>query len=654
MENNNSYSIINIKLSAHKTPEFKEEKQKDWVIYGTDRTNDSKGKNYYNNYGLYLNYLYNRSSKQNAFINGKVHYICGNGVGFDTNGLTIEDISKANEFLNKPNQNGDTLNDVIKKCVLDKKNYGGFYREIIPNKSGTGFEELHMPWNNLRVSKDGKGYFYSKDWTKSRQSKEDTGLEFIPNFDPDKKQPRSILCYKEYRPDLGYYPLPDWIASAVYAEIDVEVSNYRLNSIKGGFNVGTIISFNNGKPTLEDKETVESGLKGKFEGTDQANSMMITFSASKDSAPTVLRLAPQNVDEQLDGLNDQVMQELIIGHRVTNPALVGIQTSSKLGNTDGDSITKSFELLKNSYIIPNQREVETAFNYTLKLRGFSPRIFLKEVPPVDQSVTSEQKWEVMSENEKREFAGLPPIEEKVKPVISSTVHRFKDDCCDHSFSSDEEQFAEESVEVFRQVGEDIDGYEFVTKEFIFSEITADSIFESEITNYQFDILDGDVKILYRNIIDLLKKDPLMPNDVIAKTLKVPLNRVTVAIKRLVSDGAINVSEKKSGDEKSEVRTPTKEAVKITQDQGSKTGELKIMYTYEPRPGLKPLLETTRPFCRKLIESKKLFTRQQIEQISSIVGFDVWTKRGGWWTQKGGAVTTPFCRHVWVQNVVRKK
>ena len=83
MEKDNLYNFISLKLSAHKTPVFKEEKQKDWVIYGAE-----KGE-YYNNYPAYLTYLYNRSSKQNAFINGKVHYICGNGIGFDATGLTV-------------------------------------------------------------------------------------------------------------------------------------------------------------------------------------------------------------------------------------------------------------------------------------------------------------------------------------------------------------------------------------------------------------------------------------------------------------------------------------------------------------------------------------------------------------------------------------
>lgn len=654
MENNGLYPIISVKLAAHKTPEFKEEKQKDWVIYGTDREpiKSLGGKSFYNNYGGYLDYLCNRSSKQNAFINGKVHYICGNGWDFDRTGLTLAQITEAHNFLNESNENGDDLSEETYKIVQDIERYGGAYIEIVYKKSGNDFAHAHMSWNSLRLSKDGKGFWYSKDWTKPKQSKEDTDLEYIPKYDPEKKQARSILYYYEYRPDLQYYPLPNYIASAVYAEIDVEMSNYRLNAIKSGFNAGTILNFNNGKPQEGEKEVVEGKVKEKFEGTDRANSLLITFNANKDSAPTIEHLTPQNVDEQLNALNEQVMQELIVGHRIPNPILVGIKTSGELGASN--EVADSFELWKNGYIKPKQRVIEKFFNFLLEQKGFKHRLFLKEVRPADERPTPEQKFEVMTEEEKREWAGLPPLPEKPKQVVSSTVHRFNSDCCDHHFSEEEDDIAERDIEVFRQFGEDLDGYELMHRKYVFGEVDEDKMFEDEIKNYSFDILEGDVKLLYRNILDLLNKDPLMPNEVIAKTLKTSLNRINVAVARLVSDGAISVGQKVSGDEKSETRTPTKEADKVLNKQGSSVGELKIMYTYEPRPGLRPVIENTRPFCRKLMESKKLFTRQQIENVSRIVGYDVWTKRGGWWTQKGGAVTTPFCRHVWVQNVVRKK
>jgi len=646
MDNSNLYEVINLKLQAHKTPVFKEEKSKEWIIYGADREGG-----YYNNYPAYLLYLYNRSSKHNAFINGKVLYICGAGVGFDSEGLTLQDIAMANDFLNKENSNFDTLKDIVKKCVLDKKLFGGYYLEIIWNKAGTSFETLHFPYNNLRKAKDADGYWYSKDWSKQKQSKEETGLEYIELFDPEKPSARQIFVSKEYRPDLDAYPLPDYVASTVYAEVDVELSNYRLNAIKSGFNAGTILNFANGRPTQEERETIESKLKEKFTSTDRANSLLITFSQSESSKPTIEHLTPQNVDEQLNGLNDQVIQELIIGHHIPNPMLVGIKTAGELGTKD--QINDSYELYKNTYIIPNQKEIERDFNYLLKLKGFTNRIYLKELDPIEEQLPIEEKIKVMTQNEVREMYGLPPIEEEVKPVVSRAVHHFEEHDCEQCFTSNESEI-DEIIDIFRMHGEDADKFEIVDKRFMFGAQSIDSVFEHEVKNYSFDILEGDVKTLYRSILELLTKDSLIDNKTIADTLRVSEKRIETAMERLVEDGAIETKVKNTGGEKKAIRVPTEESKNVLRKQGSNVEDIKIMYTYEPRPGLKPLLKTSREFCVKLINQKKIYTRAQIEQISGIVGWDVWAERGGYWRRKGTDVVTPFCRHIWVQNVVRIK
>ena len=646
MDNSNLYEVINLKLQAHKTPVFKEEKSKEWIIYGADKEGG-----YYNNYPAYLLYLYNRSSKHNAFINGKVLYICGAGVGFDSEGLTLQDIAMANDFINKENSNFDTLKDIVKKCVLDKKLFGGYYLEIIWNKAGTSFETLHFPYNNLRKAKDAEGYWYSKDWSKQKQSKEETGLEYIDLFDPEKPSARQIFVSKEYRPDLDAYPLPDYVASTVYAEVDVELSNYRLNAIKSGFNAGTILNFANGRPTQEERETIESKLKEKFTSTDRANSLLITFSQSESSKPTIEHLKPQNVDEQLNGLNDQVIQELIIGHHIPNPMLVGIKTAGELGTKD--QINDSYELYKNTYIIPNQKEIERDFNYLLKLKGFSNRIYLKELDPIEEQLPIEEKIKVMTQNEVREMYGLPPIEEEVKPVVSRAVHHFEEHDCEQCFTSNESE-VDEIIDIFRMHGEDADKYEIVDKRFMFGAQSIDSVFEHEVKNYSFDILEGDVKTLYRSILELLTKDSLIENKTIADTLRVSEKRVNTAIEKLIEDGAIETKVKESGGLKKAIRVPTEEAKNVLRKQGSNVDNVKIMYTYEPRPGLKPLIKTSREFCVKLINQKKIYTRAQIEQISGIVGWDVWAERGGYWRRKGTDVVTPFCRHIWVQNVVRIK
>jgi DNA-binding Lrp family transcriptional regulator len=632
---NNIYDVINLKMQAHKTPVFKEEKSKEWIIYGAEKEGG-----YYNNYPAYLLYLFNRSSKHNAFINGKVLYICGAGVGFDSSGLSIEDIARANDFINKENTNFDTLKDIVKKCVLDKKLFGGYYLEVIWNKAGNNFELLHFPYNNLRKAKDAEGYWYSKDWSKMKQTPEDTDLEYIPLFDPEKPSARQIFVSKEYRPDLDAYPLPDYVASAVYAEIDVELSNYRLNAIKSGFNAGTILNFSNGRPTEEEKEEIEARLKEKFTGTDRANSLLISFSGNRDSAPTIEHLTPQNVDAQLTELNEQVIQELIIGHHIPNPMLVGIKTAGELGSKD--QINDSYELYKNTYVIPNQREIEKDFNYLLKLKGFSNRIYLKELDPIEEQLPIEEKIKVMTKNEVREMYSLPPIEEEVKPIVSSAIHRFEDQCCEHEFTSESE--VDEVIELFKLFGEDSENFEIIEKKPLDKDGKFD--FAVEVSPLS--------KSLIRDILVLLDKDPLMDNKTIADTLRIREERVNDLINQMVKDKILNIKDIKSGGQSKAIRMPEKSAVREAKKIGADTEEYKVVYSYEWRPGVKPDIRNSREFCAKLLRVNKMYTRKQIEQISNIVGWDVWNFRGGWWSRKGGKTRTPFCRHIWSANTVKIK
>ncbi len=75
----------------------------------------------------------------------------------------------------------------------------------------------------------------------------------------------------------------------------------------------------------------------------------------------------------------------------------------------------------------------------------------------------------MTKNEVREMYGLPPIEEEVKPIVSSAIHRF-DDTCEHAFTSESE--VDEIIDVFILFGDDVTNYEIVeediNKEFSFA------------------------------------------------------------------------------------------------------------------------------------------------------------------------------------------
>jgi hypothetical protein len=52
---------------------------------------------------------------------------------------------------------------------------------------------------------------------------------------------------------------------------------------------------------------------------------------------------------------------------------------------------------------------------------------------------------------------------------------------------------------------------------------------------------------------------------------------------------------------------------------------------------------SRPFCKKMIELNRVYTRQEIESISAMVGYSVWDRKGG-----------EGCRHRWVKQTIFKK
>ena len=80
----------------------------------------------------------------------------------------------------------------------------------------------------------------------------------------------------------------------------------------------------------------------------------------------------------------------------------------------------------------------------------------------------------------------------------------------------------------------------------------------------------------------------------------------------------------------------------------------VRYSYQERIGVPPVKTQSRDFCKRLLGLNRLYTRQEIEQISIRINRDVWKYRGGWYTNPETGATTPYCRHIWNQQLVIKR
>jgi hypothetical protein len=647
----------------HKVPLFIENKSQQWVSYGVE-----------NDYPNYLLNLYRRSAKHNAIVNGKVGYIVGKGW------TSEEETPAAKAFLDSPTFPNayDSMNDLTQKLTLDMEIYNGFALEVTWSRGGGIAEICHVDFHRVRADKDEK-MFYVYDWYDEyevRQFPQLNQVNQIPAFNPDNRIGKQLFYYRAYSAGVKVYPLPEYLGGTAYIELDVEIANFHVNNIKNNFWGSYLINFPNGIPTPEESDAIERQMKMKFGGTDNAGRFLVNFSDSPETKPELTPLTPSDLDKQFDILNKTVQQEIFVAHRVTSPMLFGVKTEGQLGGRA--EMVESYEIFKATYIEDRVQRIERSVNYLASFNGVTG-LKLQPTEPISEQLTEAALLQILSRDELREKAGYEPDlttpapAETVAPqemgnsVLAGlsasqqdkmlrVVRKYsKGDLTKEQatimlqgfglpaeqvdlflgepmeFNSDEDKFEQ----VAMQFGVDADGYQVLRSKPVRFE--ADNSLLAE-----FMEVEPENKELDKKILAEIKRTKKVDADQISRKLDVPLEKVSERIEYLISKGRVTIQDRVARI----ADTPDTEAEEA----------FEIRYRYDLRPdatGAK-VIDTTRDFCRTLIRLNKLYTRQDIDQMSSIMGFSVWERRGGWYTLPGTDISRPSCRHIWQQQIVVRK
>ncbi len=171
-----------------------------------------------------------------------------------------------------------------------------------------------------------------------------------------------------------------------------------------------------------------------------------------------------------------------------------------------------------------------------------------------------------------------------------------------------------------------------------------------IKSMKFDEVDmsfADLSQVDSNILDQLRKDKRANAKTIAEAINTSPEYVQKRINELVKSGVLKQDTKKVGIDKIIETSINPETIDFRPKP--ETVDVYVKYSYEVKPGAGPeLIPTSRPFCKKLIELDRLYTRAEIETISQRLGYSVFDRGGGFWGDK------PSCRHEWRRNLVIKK
>lgn len=606
-----------LNFGAHKVPTFKEARGKDWILFGDEGE-------YKNRYPEYLLNLYRRSAKHHAIINSKKDYVVGQGWSVDAEGLDTMGLARLQQFIQEPNQY-ESLNDILEKVALDYELYNGFALEIVYNQLNDKIAAIyHADFARYRSNEDGSCYYYSEDWKKHNPV-----VEKIDAFDWKNPSGKQLLYVKGYSPDCKYYPLPTYLGSTGYIELDVEIANFHLNAVKNNFVGGTIVSFYNGEPTLEEQEEIERQIKDKFTGTDNANSIVLNFADSRDRGVEIQQLNGNDFDKRFDILNKTVQREIYAGHQVTDPALFGIKEDGIF--TSRNQLVDSFELFQNTYVNNRQQFIERVFNELAALQGLSNRLFIQDTEPISIQFSENTVVSVMTQEEIREKIGLPKLEQ---PLQAAKTSKDEDDVL---------------IEYFKNCGST--DYEPVGngKALNFESETSAKLHEELNRKYWFAEIDP----LDTAILNILKENPEIPFLAISEQLQLSIERVMAGLQRLNEANAIKIAIDEVLDSTQRAVEVTKEGERLLEEIPPVEEEFVIRYVYAKRPGVAgdAIIPTTREFCRELVQETqagKSWKMTEIQEIGRSNKRNVWMRGGGFWGK------SYHCRHYWEQKLMRIK
>jgi hypothetical protein len=684
----------------HKVPVMLENRSGKYITYG-----------FANEYPYYLLDNYRRSSKHNAIVNGKVNYIMGGGWQAGDN-LTVEQEARFIKFFDGMSSTED-LNDITEKLVLDLEIFNGFAVAVTWSKLGTIAKMEHVPFEKIRVDKEEK-MFQVADWYNDDMMQlfpKVGDIEKIPAFDPENRLGKQLFYYRVYAAGVKHYPLPEYIGGNAWIEADVQVANFHNNNLRNNFWGGYLINFNNGIPTPEEQGDIERQIKRKFSGTDNAGRFVVTFNDEAANAPTLEPLTPSDMDKQFEILNKAIQQEIFIAHRVTNPMLFGVKTEGQLGGRN--ELVEAYELFKATYVNDRVRKVERMINYLGSFNGVEG-MELIPVEPITERLSEQALLQIMTQDELREKAGLQPLEKPADVVGPNPQPDEQPQAVEALQSNDNikklsgreyqnlmrivRQYMQEKItlemartmlsagfglssqEIDTMLGvqsqefseptwgeEDDEDYGWGDEEFKVLEVVA-SKFGSHADDYhvmhskpmRFDSnIDENIRLAFAELgeeekeLDLKieayrKKNRDASVEEMAKEFGVSKAKVAKRVAYLITKDRYPIS--RAVDKIAEQNLP-KNVKEVAEPV------LEVRYKYAWATGFSNKDKgSSREFCKVMLDlagQGKVYTREDIDGISAIMGYSVWNRRGGWYHTPSG-VNRPQCRHVWEQQLVIRK
>jgi hypothetical protein len=281
----------------------------------------------YGDNNMMPNYLisrYQNCAIHKSIVTSKQSQIVGDGLYSNNAPISVVTLVNTKE----------TITDVYRKCALDLVLFGGYALNIIWSNDRKSIAEIwHTDFSRVRCGKvnpetdEIDTYYYSPDWSNVRKYPP----EEIPAFNQNTKEPSQLIYYKDYSPNMTYYPEPDYFGAMMAIEIDINIKTFHNNNLKNGMTPSLWINFNNGIPPEDEQRILTRALEEQYGSANNGGRPIISFNESKELAPEVTQITTSANDNYYTTLYQDIQTSILAGHRITSGELFGISTPGALG-----------------------------------------------------------------------------------------------------------------------------------------------------------------------------------------------------------------------------------------------------------------------------------------------------------------------------------
>jgi len=278
---------------------------------------------------------YDDSSTNASCIDSFVQYVLGEGLYDKNNAIDLELYLDCEE---------------VEKLILDYEIHGGCSMQVIWSENKTILKGKHIPIDKLVLNVTNKlevdGYWYSFDFQQQ--------FRYIPVMYPPftgefNDNAIEILYYR--RPTAEpFFPLPDWISALAYCEAEGAMGNRAKNFFENGADNLTVVNVYD--PLLDEpqKKVRAAEIKNQIVGTESTNMTLVSFNASLDSATTIDRVEPPQLNENSVFFSEESERKIIVAHKM--PAILVVSQSGNSFSSNADEIAMATKQLFQKKIQP--------------------------------------------------------------------------------------------------------------------------------------------------------------------------------------------------------------------------------------------------------------------------------------------------------------